>query len=188
MSFTTPSDYKGINNITQNKYDVSYLQEYIDELEEEYLTDLLGCELYDLFIADLDLSGLPQSARFIAIYEKICEDIDSLLFLNPYNPFYYDYYDSYCYHRQNRSRGMVEMLKSFVYAEYVREQANTNSSIGLNKSKGVASDPVRLDGSAIRRNFNKGINDFWNIQYYICENSVTYPEFNGIRREKLSIL
>lgn len=188
MSFTKSSDYKGINNISQNKYDSAYLQDYIDELEKEYLTDLLGCDLYALLIADLDIDGIPQTARFTALYEAICVDIESVYYGGDNSWWYSEYYQHYCGNKQNRSRGMVEMLKSFIYAEYVREQANTNSSIGLSKSKGVASDMVRLDASAIRRNFNKGMNDYWNIQYYICENSATYPEYNGLRREKVSVL
>lgn len=186
MSLTKPSDYKGTVNIAQDKYDRAALQDYLDELESSYLEDLLGCDLYALFVADLDVNNVPQTARFLTIYNKFCFDIDNCCFIDQLWLFNYTNY--YCNNGQNKSRGMVEMLKGFLYFDYIRDQQITNSSIGANKSKGVASDLVSNKSTAMVRAYNKSILDYWNIQYYLKDNEDVYPEFNGIIKESISIL
>ena len=183
MSLTKPSDYKGLIAISQNRYDDEKLQLFLDELEGQCLTDLLGCDLYALFVADLVL-GVPQSARFLAIYNIISIDVEGF----SVGDWYYDYYNFYCSNKQNRSRGMLAMLKGFMFFEYVRIQQQTNSSIGTNKSVGVASELVSPPNTSAITNYNKSILDYWNIQYYIKENSDTYPEFNGLTKESISLI
>ena len=167
MSTTQPSDYKESVRISQNELDQDILHEYLDEKEPEYLTDLLGCDLYALYEADLDVNGVPQTAPYTTIYEPLCIDDDC---------------------GQNRSRGIKEMLKGFMYFEYVREQHEINSSIGMSKSKGIASDLLLPASTTIKRPYNRSINDYQNIQYYICQNETDFPTYKGITKESISIL
>jgi hypothetical protein len=185
MSLTKPSDYNGRVAITQNKFDASDLQIYLDNLEADYLQDLLGCDLYDLFVADLDVDNLPQTQRFIDIYNKFCNDISTSFYPGQW---YFDYYNLYCLNKQNKSRGMLKMLEGFMYFEYVRDQDKLNSSIGVSKSKGVASNMVAPTNTNVIREYNKSLLDYWNIQYYICDNSDVYPEYNGIIKESISLI
>ena len=53
MSLTTQTDYKGTVRISQNGLDGDILQDYLDEKEPMYLKDLLGCDLYDLYVSYL---------------------------------------------------------------------------------------------------------------------------------------
>ncbi len=187
MSLTKPSDYKGTVAISKNKYDKADLQLYLDELEPEYLKDLLGCDLYDAFVADLALApvGQPTAQRFIDIYNAFCIDIDTICYTYDWYNTYYAYYSL---NSQNRSRGIKEMLKGFMYLEYVRDQEKTNSSVGVSKSKGVASDLIGANKAGLKKAYNKSIKDYWNIQYFICQDLTTYPEYNGIRKQGLSII
>lgn len=185
MSLTKPSDYKGSVKIAQNDFDTDFLQDYLDEKEPDYLRDLLGCELYDLFVADL-INGIPQTQRFIDIYNAFCNDIDSICFIDPiWNAWFIE---SFCFNEQNRSRGVMEMLKGFMYFEYVRDQPIANSSVGPNVSVGIASDLVPLNSTAIKKAYNKSIKDYWNIQFFIQDNETDYPEFNGVIKRSISIL
>lgn len=186
MSLTIPSDYKGSVSIAQNKNDRVKLQEYLDEKEPEYLTDLLGCELYDLFVSDLDIDNKPQTQRFIDIYNAICDDLEGVCFIAI--DWYEDYLNCYCSNRQNRSKGIISMLKGFMYFEYVRDQQVVNSSVGPNKSVGVASELVNNSSTSINKNYNKSIVDYWNIQYFIKINPDIYPEFNGITKQSISVI
>ncbi|GAG46870.1 unnamed protein product, partial [marine sediment metagenome] len=71
---------------------------------------------------------------------------------------------------------------------YTRDQPQTNSSIGTSTSKGVASDLVAPINTTAIKNYNLSILDYWNIQYYICENSSVYPEYNGIKKQPTGIV
>jgi hypothetical protein len=64
----TYSDFQiGRLIIATNKHTQQDLQYYIDKYEKEYLIDLLGIDLYYLFIADL-VNGVPQTQIYIDIY------------------------------------------------------------------------------------------------------------------------
>lgn len=189
MSLLTATDFTGIFAVSQNKYDSAKLQLYIDQLEESYLEELMGCDLYALYKADLDVNNIPQTQRFIDIFNKFCYDTQYCV--KDCEPNYFDYplyFLNYCFNYQNKSRGIKDMLRGFMFAEYTRDQQITNSSIGANKSTGVASSLVANSAQAIRRHYNDSIKDYWNIQYYIVENESTYPEFKGVKKEYISIL
>ena len=61
----------GEYTIPQDCY--SDIQPYLDKYEKKYLIELLGCDLYALFIADL-VAGVPQTQIYIDIFNEICED------------------------------------------------------------------------------------------------------------------
>lgn len=188
MSILVPSDFVGRVAISQNKFDAADLQSYIDELEIKYLDDLLGCELSALLITDLALpvSGEPTAQRFKNIYDKFCHDITGLVFPLPWHHDFFEFFVERS--RQNRSRGIKEMLKGFIYFEYVRDQPLTNSSIGVSESKGVASSLVTSQNSGLSFRYNDSINDYWNIQFFINENLTDYPEYNGVRKNVVGIV
>ena len=187
MSILVPSDFVGKVAITQDDITAVKIQRYIDELEVQYLDDLLGCELSTLLIADLALppAGEPTAQRFKDIFDKFCIDITGLVFPFPWS---HDFFEFFVEHRQNRSRGIKEMLKGFIYFEYVRDQPIINSSVGMTRSKGVASDVIGSLNNGIVFGFNNALKDYWNIQFFINENLTTYSEFNGIRKEPTGII
>jgi len=167
MSLTTQTDYKGTVRISQNGLDGDILQDYLDEKEPMYLKDLLGCDLYDLYVADLDVNEIPQTAPYTTIFNPICNDDDC---------------------DQKRSRGIKEMLKGFMYFEYVRDQHQINSSIGVSRSKGVASDMILPGSSIINKPYNLAVKDYQAIQYYICQNMTDFPTYEGLKKEAISII
>ena len=185
MSLTKPKEYKGKVSIAQDKLTSAALQTYLDDSEPEYLTDLLGCELYDLFVADLDGNNIPQSPRFTAIYDAFCFDIDTVCIMEPW---YIDYFPMYAINNQNKSRGMLAMLRGFMFFEYTRDQPQVNSSIGTSTSKGVASDLIAPTHTVLVREYNKSLVDYWNIQYFIRQDTDTYPEYNGLIKRSISII
>ena len=186
LPITIPSDYKGEISITTNKYTKKDLELYIDDYELEIIEDLLGCELAELFIADLDVDNMPQEPRFTAIYDKFCIDLDCGDWSIKWNDLNYFYSTN-----QNvRSIGMKEMIKRFVYVYFTREdkQKQTVSGGSVNESTAAreASNPERN----IVRQYNKAVDTHRAIQYYICNNEdgFEYDEFGGIRKDFLGIL
>ncbi len=164
----SPSNFQsGPVCIATNVYTESELQDYIDKYEEEILIDLLGCDLYNLFVADL-VSGVPQTQIYLDIYNKFCIDED------------------YCHIW--KSEGMVKMLEYMIFFYYVRDQKVKQSNEGNVVSMAEASRESTFTESNIYRNYNQGIKSYCAIQWYICDNSNDYPDFNGQIKKKTTWL
>jgi hypothetical protein len=100
----TYSDFgKGKYELHKGMYEQQKINEYIDKYERLYLINLLGGNLYTLFVADL-VAGVPVLPEYLAIY----------------NAFVYD--ENNC--DVVISDGMVEMIKGFIYFEYLKDQIN----------------------------------------------------------------
>jgi hypothetical protein len=163
----TPIDFEdGPYCIATNKHTTSQLQSYIDEWEVKYLEDMLGCALYTLFAADLN-SGVPQSQRFIDIFNPFCIDDDC---------------------GQRRSEGIKTMIEKFVFWKYVRDQKVSNTNTGNIVNSNEVSRETSFSESKLYQIYNEAIKTYCNIQWYICDNSNLYPEFEGIVKRKTSWL
>ena len=80
------------------------------------------------------------------------------------------------------------MLKGFMFFEYTRFQQQANTAAGTAQSKGVASEIIGAGNTAAVKNYNRSLVDYWNIQYYICQNSTDYPDYNGLSKKPVSFL
>ena len=171
MSFTATTDYTGFWKIGKTNHVSNDLQEYIDNGEPEKLRDLLGCELYDLFIADFAITGTePTEQRFKDIFDPFCMD------------------DGNTNGLQHRSEGMKAMLKGFVYNEYVKDTDFANVISGNVKNNFSNSAQARSVEYGITERYNRSVCTYQEIQWFIRDNSSTYPEFNGICKDVVSWL
>ena len=157
MAITQVSDFIGEYKVSTKCH--NDLQVYIDKFEKEYLIKLLGCSLYDLFIADLTANTpqVPQAQRFINIFDAFCIDEDCDIV---------------------RSEGIKQMLVQFIYFHYMRDQLNTKLVSGVARSLSETSDHIGYNGFNLIQSYNEGISNAWAIQWYICENETDYPEEN----------
>ena len=168
--FITPEDFEeGKLHISSTCYEEGALQACIDKQEEDVLQELLGCELYNLLIADWDgnTPGQFSDQRFIDIFDKFCEDIDCGIV---------------------KSQGIKDMLMNFIYFEYIRIQAFQNRTTGNKKTKSENSERASFNDVALYNNYNDGVHTYCAIQWFICKNSSDYIEYNGIPRELLGWL
>lgn len=166
----TPENFKtGRFKIAVNVHKEADLQSYIDTFEKMYLQDLLGCDLYELFIADLDASGMPQSQIYIDIYRSFCYDDDGCGL-------------------KRRSEGMVQMVKEFIFFEYVRNQKVENGNNGNVVNMAEASREALNIETDIYDAYNEGLKSYWAIQWYVCEHSEDYPKYNGERKSYTGIV
>jgi len=149
------ADFAGTQySLPEQKY-ISY-QNYLDKYEKQFLTNLLGAELYGLFIADL-VSGVPQTQRFIDIYNAFSID------------------DNNCV---RYSEGLKVATLQFVYFYAVRDLSvkKTNTGVVFNNNE-VSEGPV-YSGYNIVEAYNEAIKNAKEIQWYICDNDEVYPEEN----------
>ena len=149
------ADFAGTQySLPEQKY-ISY-QNYLDKYEKQFLTNLLGAELYGLFIADL-VGGVPQTQRFIDIYNAFSID------------------DNNCV---RYSEGLKVATLQFVYFYAVRDLSvkKTNTGVVFNNNE-VSEGPV-YSGYNIVEAYNEAIKNAKEIQWYICDNDDIYPEEN----------
>jgi len=151
------SDFDGGRfSIAVNSFQENELQAYIDQYQKEALIDLLGLELYELLILDLDANGVPQSQIYLDIF----------------NDFYKEIYGEY-----ERSQGIKFYLKGIIYFHYVRDLYNRQTTVGVKKVKGENSDSVNVFDIYTR--YNNSIETGKVIQAYIYNNDTDYPTFKG---------
>lgn len=153
------SDFKGNYSIATDVYTSAELTEYINEREEKILIELLGKELYDLFVDDL-VDGVPQSAKFVKIYNKFFEVIND---------------------ENVDSQGMVVMLAKFIYAGFSSEQSQNNTIAGNSQSQSTINLPSRINYNTIMFRFNEALTSYLSIQYFIEEYfiSLEYTGYDG---------
>lgn len=157
------SDFSaGRNRVPANSYQTAGVQQYLDEVEREYLLKLLGQELYTLFLADLDVNGVPQTARFQAIYNEF------------YKEFYCEFFDS---------KGMKDMLVGLAFFYVSRDRFNRLTTVGVSRVEGSNSDNVKKQGFDLYTRYNNAGETFESIRMLICDDSETYPEYNGRKFE-----
>jgi len=147
---------------TEAKFDVIR-----DERESTYIYQLLGAELGALFIADLDANGVPVTVRFLDIYNAFAEDIGTTTFYN------WPGIDTIA-----ESKGIKYFLKNIIWFYFARNNQMLVSA-GGNKSASSQNSTPNNDSFALARMYNKSIDTGHAIQWYICDNSATYPEYNG---------
>lgn len=161
LNITYADFSKGKYELHTGMYEQDKINAYIDKYERKYLIKLLGANLFKLFEADL-VAGVPQSA----IYEAI------------YNPFEYDYSLGGCI---VISEGMVDMIKGFIYFEYMKDQTNQVAVSGNVRPKGENSENVSTLNSMIYTRYNESIRTYKAIGTYICDNLSHYLDYNGIK-------
>jgi hypothetical protein len=160
MSYVVPGDFTNKWAIAKPFDGGNKLQAYIDHYEQKYLIDLLGAELYVLFVAGY--------ANEDEIYEKL------------YEPFAFD---SECENKPFISEGIEVMLKNLIYAHYQQEDLGVATGAGkvdLDPEGGRRSTDNESNTFAY---YNQGIKTYKAIQQYIKENEVDYPEFKGVEKQ-----
>ena len=146
----------GEYTIPQDCY--SDIQPYLDKYEKKYLIELLGCDLYALFIADL-VGGVPQTQIYLDIFNEICEDNCGTI---------------------QRSEGMKTMLIELVYFYLVRDLAVKKSTVGVGFNVNEVTEGPTYSGFNIVEAFNEGVKNYNVIQWYMSDNHTDYPDRNGI--------
>ena len=175
MGLLTTSDFNsGYHKLSINKY--GDLAEYITKFEDRYMCRMLGEELYSLYLADLDPACVPQSSRFLEIFNSFCKEVNNLGWCC-----YHNYPTRDCCTELLESEGIKEMQKGFVYWEYIINQPNQQSPVGPVKKLGANSEALDNTENAhlARSRWNRAVETFDAIQKYICNNLDVYPEFKG---------
>jgi hypothetical protein len=138
-------------------YDQAKLQDYINRYEPRYLKELFGITFYNEFKSDL-LNNVPQSPNFLVLFNPLSEDIG-------YNFYYFNgIYEGV---NQLDSEGIKEMLKGFIYFEYVKDLSNQITPIGLVKPDNENSTVANTLFSMMYTRYNEAIRSYNSIRDFI---------------------
>jgi hypothetical protein len=152
------TDFIGKFEQTVNQYTEDKLTAYIERYQTIYLIEMLGKELYDLYVQGLiDEDPIYQFIENDFIEQSSCGEI-----LN--------------------SRGIKDMLLGFIYFEYQRDaktQQTINSAV---KMKGENSERAGNYNTNIFGRYNESIDTYKAIQQYCMDNYSDYPTFKGIEK------
>jgi len=157
MSILLNTDFTGKYHIALTKFNDDDLDTYIEKYEKKYLTRLLGVDLYNLFMDELDLNNPPTTPIYKAIFDAFSLDDGCDIV---------------------ESNGMKEMLKGFIYFHYIFDNQQQQTPIGTTKQSAENSSVLNINGLTVMR-FNEGVETYRAIQRYIELNSSDYIAFNG---------
>lgn len=157
--FDKPSDIL----ISTNDHKEQQLETVITRVELEVLRPLFGKELYDLFIEDLALVtiGDPTADRFIAVFNEFYIDEELPVI---------------------ESQGIKEMLKRFIWCEYVRKQPIQNAVVGMVKNEQENSSIASGSEYGWHQIYNEAVKSYSSIQILMLRDDTLYPEFKGIHK------
>jgi hypothetical protein len=150
-------DFTGKYQVSTGMYDQARLQDYINRYEPRYLKQLFGVSLYNDFQSDL-LNNVPQSPNFLILFNPLSEDMG-------YNFYYFNgIYEGV---NQIDSEGIKEMLKGFIYFEYVKDLSNQITPIGLVKPDNENSTVANTLFSMMYTRYNEAIRSYNSIRDFI---------------------
>ena len=158
MAIVVSSDFIGEYAIPQTTFSTEEFDFFIEKYEKKYLVQLMGAELYDLFIADLDgaTPQAPQTQRFIDIFNEFQVDESICVIV---------------------SEGMRKMMVQFIYFHYVRENQTLNTANGTVTNNVELGTNAAFQGNIVQA-YNQGVCNAQSIQWFILDDNTTYPEEN----------
>lgn len=148
--FITKDDFVGKYELHVGMYDLPTINDYISIYEQRYLVELFGTELYNQFIADLDVLNVPQSPNFQFIF--------------------YPFYENILLHTIIQSEGIKQMLKGFIYFEYLKDKTNQMTPNGNVVPMGENSTTASTIYSMMYARYNEAMRTFRAIQTHIAIN------------------
>jgi hypothetical protein len=130
-------------------YSTAKLTEYINRYEPQYLRQLFGVELYNEFVSDLN-ANVPKSPNFKLVFDPL-------------------YVDENLYY-MIESRGILDMLKGFIYFEYAKDLMNQMTPYGNVQQTAENSVVVNTLQTMMFARYNESISTYQSIRNYILTN------------------
>lgn len=170
------TDFVGTYKLAQTPYTTATLQSFIDANEKSIIRHLLGLELGDLFIASVTAYA-PVGARYLALFNPLALQVDDNASTSTWGNYY-----SFVYRHIYESRGMKEIILGVIYCLYVSDQQHYQGQSGVVSANADAAIVTSFENAARQGEIrhNGVIADWEAVQYYISQNSATYPEFKGV--------
>lgn len=144
------SDFTNTGRVRINQFQNSELIRYIERYSKQGLVLTLGNALYNQFINDLDVNGVPQDLQYLSLFNPIdltncgceCNDCKSKFF----------------------NDGMKDALMDYVLFYYERSRMKRSTATGKRKVDNENSSSFELTNSDVITIYNSSIDSFRVIQ------------------------
>lgn len=193
MSLISASDFAGIYKISQQSSTTTELNDFIEQMEPEYLAELFGAELSVLFLADIN-AGVPTTERFLNVYNAFILDgqssgsLSTFYVGSPFNP-YFPGGDPREQNTIQQSFGMKDMLTGLTYFEFMKDGAVQAGPSGLSSPDTMTSTKPGSGGRSqkLSEKYNRAIKSYQAIQWYMTAgpNASDYSEFKGVCKQPI---
>jgi hypothetical protein len=156
------SDFEaGFHHLAESSDTEADLQIYIDRYEKPYIVRILGVELAELFIANMQ--GTPAA---------------------PYTTLRDEFYEQDDCDKIWHSRGMKDFLKSAIFYHYITEAQAQHTQTGVTSQQAETSNVVGFENAHryAERRFNESLPTVEAIQWK-CETDAPddFPTYNGTK-------
>jgi hypothetical protein len=152
--FITLADFIGKYEVHTGMYDSANIQSYIDKYEERYLRQLLGVDLCNEFMSDINPTTLePKSPNFQTIFFPLYEDVTL--------------------YQTIESEGIISMLTGFIYFEYTKDLLMQQTTYGGVQQKAENSSVLNTLQTQIYDRYNESVKTFNAIRLWIYLNMST---------------
>lgn len=165
--------------LSSGVYDQNRIADYIGRYERQYLIELFGAELYNDYIAQLDLSGVSTEQRFIELEQPFAMDISAFNVIGTAgNNVGRDA------RRIIISNGLDDMLRGFIYFEYLKDSISTTTPVGVVQPYGENSKTPNTLHIQIYTRYNESVRTYRAIQDRIIANpnDFDYSKSNGVSK------
>lgn len=163
MAIVTTTDFVNKFELTLTDFNTAKLTAYIDRYETITLIELMGKELYDLYV--IGIAGADP------IYETLRDPFTIQLTSGQILD----------------SRGLIDMLTGMIYFYYSRDINTQVTSNGNVISKGENSDKASAFQANVQSRWSESKKTYLAIQDYINEYSTVYPSFLGYKPQNLQV-
>lgn len=157
MSILALTDFTGKYAITKTHGNSSTIQAFIDEHEPVILAEMLGVDMADELIENLD--ELPLTPELDKIYEP-------LMFNDAFG-------------RLFTSQGLKKLLIQRIYATYYYENRSIPTTNGMVDATNEGGKLAVSSIESVINVYNDSIRSAKTIQKYICMNLEDYPNYKG---------
>lgn len=159
------TDFTGTWKISTDQYTKVDFDDTRDEVQFELIYEIMGATMGQAYIDDLNASGVPADPLYLALYNSFTQDDNTELI---------------------KSEGIKAMVKYHVYFRYIREQNIQKAITGNVENKHENAQAARSISFLIKA-YNRAIETAKAIQWYICQNSADYPDYNGQELEFITL-
>lgn len=166
MILVTTEDFTGFYLLALADKTRPVLEQFIEDYEKKYILKLLGKELGELLIADIE--GEDSDSQAI-------EDRFQVL-INPFTE------QSSC--KIYESEGLKKLLVALIYYHYVTETQTEHTQAGVTVPQSENSNILSPEGATrtAEKRWNKALDFIEAIQWY-CQDfkPSDYPEYDGLK-------
>jgi len=159
------SDFTDQFKIATDQYTEADFETFRDDHQFDLIYEMFGAVMGQAFIDDLNSSGVPQDALFLALYNAFVQDSNDCLV---------------------KSIGIKLIVRNYLFVKYSRENGKTVGMPGNSESKQENSTLVKSITWLVTK-YNDAIESAQAIQWKICQSSADYPDYNGQELEFMSI-